>query len=168
MGLRPVAVRRAGGGWRRAVSDHDTGDEHAPPAPPSPPDPPASEWFCLSARGTANAIACRLGGPVYLTGSALTQARPADVDVRVVLADHDLARLFGKEKPRDDVFDWSERDLRRGREQLKQSRRLSRRFRCNVDFQIQTEAEHAAHEGRPRLRLDTVPDEALGAGLGDA
>lgn len=155
------------------MTDHDAGDEHAAPpaaaAPPSPPDAPASEWFGLSARSTANAIACRLGGPVYLCGSALSVRRPADYDVRVVLAEHDLARLFGKETQRGDgdIFDWTERDLRRGREQLKQSRRLSRRFRCNVDFQIQTEAEHAAHEGRPRLRLDNVPDDVLAAGLGD-
>lgn len=149
------------------TNDHDAGDEHvAAPAAPAP--EPASAWFRLSARTTANAIACRLGGPVYLCGSALSVWRPADYDVRVVLAEHDLARLFGKAKPRGDGLDWTERDLRRGREQLKQSRRLSRRFRCNVDFQIQTEAEHAAHEGCPRLRLDTVPDDVLAAGMGDA
>lgn len=150
------------------MTDHDSGDEHAAPTGDPAPEP-AAVWFRLSARTTANALACRLGGPVYLCGSALSVWRPADYDVRVVLAEHDMARLFGRERLQGgDVFDWSERDLRRGREQLKQSRRLSRRFRCNVDFQIQTEAEHAAHEGRPRLRLDTVPDDVLAAGMGDA
>lgn len=132
-----------------------------------PPDPPASEWFAMVARTTANAIACRLGGPVYLCGSAMTLPRPSDLDVRVVLAEHDVARLFGRDKPAN-IGEWSERELRRGREQLKQSRRMSRRFRCNVDFQIQTEAEAAAYEGRPRLRLDAVPDDVLAAGLGDS
>lgn len=147
------------------MTDHDAGDEHA--APRVPTTPPAADWLSLVMRPTANSLACRLGGPVYLCGSALTVARPADVDVRVVLAEHDIERLFGRPKPRGDGLDWTERDLRRGREQLKQSRRLSRRFRCNVDFQIQTEDEHAAHAGRPRLRLDTVPDDVLAAGLGD-
>jgi tRNA nucleotidyltransferase/poly(A) polymerase len=149
------------------VTDHDPGDEHAPPAPSTP--APGSTWFALSALRTANAIACRLGGPVYLVGGALVDVTPHDYDVRVVLTEAELERLFGKHKGRGSgFFDWSEQDLRRGREQLKQSRRMSRRFRCNVDFQIQTVAEHEGHVGRPRLRLDSVPDETFLAGVGDA
>lgn len=82
------------------------------------------------------------------------------------LAEHDLARLFGRDRG-GDGWQTGERDLRRMREQLKQSRRLSRVLRANVDFQIQTLAEFTAHEHRPRLRLDGVPDETLEAGLGD-
>lgn len=150
-----------------APAARDPGDEHAAPAiePPAP----ASTWLRVSMRTTANAYACRLGGPVYLVGSALTSSRPADVDIRVVLDDRDLVRLFGPPKLRDgDIRDWSTQELRQGREQLKQSRRLSRRFNCNVDFQIQTAHEFAAHEGHACLRIDTIPDEVFTAGHGDA
>lgn len=147
---------------------HDPGDEDAPPAPEVEERPPAF-WFLRNIRRSANAIACRLGGPVYLVGSALDVLRPADFDIRVVLTEPDLLRLFGPDKFRNgDWADWTEREVRMGREQLKQSRRLSRRFRCNVDFQIQTEADLKRYEGRPRLRLDTVPDETFSAGLRDA
>ena len=63
---------------------------------------------------------------------------------------------------------WGPDELAPGREQLKQSRRLGRRFRCNVDFQIQTEEEASRYPGKPRLRLDAIPDEVFAAGLGDA
>ena len=148
---------------------HDPGDEDAPPvARIEEPRPPA-DWFLVNIKRSANALACRLGGPVYLVGSALDVLNPADFDVRVLLREADLLRLFGKSMMRNgDWTDWTERDVRMGREQLKQSRRLSRRLRCNVDFQIQSEVDFKRYEGRPRLRLDTVPLETFEVGFGDA
>lgn len=147
------------------ITDHDPGDElDAPVAAP-----PAAERLAITMARTACALAVRLGGPVYLVGSALTEPDPADVDVRVVLAAADLERLFGPRLVRGGRWwDWSEQDVRRGREQLKQSRRLSRRFGANVDLQIQTEDEARAYAGRPALRLDSIPAAAFAAGLGEA
>jgi hypothetical protein len=135
------------------------------------PEPPvAAEWFALSFQRLANALACRLGAPVYLVGSALTSARPGDYDVRVVLGDQDLHRLFGRGY--DDVgtvsSQWSPGRWRQGREQLKQSRRLSRMMRVNVDFQIQDYVDAERYADLPRLRLDKAPDGFFEAGKGDA
>lgn len=150
------------------IADRDPGDEHVESAPAAP---PAAERLSLTMARTACAIAARLGGPVYLVGSALTEANPADIDIRVVLADH-IERLFGPRTMRGGRWwDWTEQDVRRGREQLKQSRRLSRQFGLNVDFQIQTQGAKGyvvGYRERPKLRLDTMPDTAFGAGLGDA
>lgn len=149
------------------LTDHDTGDEHAAPAAPTAIAPePLASWFHWTSRKMVDALACRLGGPVYLCGSALTLAHPSDVDLRMPLDEPDLRRLFGRDRG-GDGWETGERAMRRMREQLKQSRRLSRVLRANIDFQIQTAAEWAAHEHRPRLRLDGVPDDVLAAGLGD-
>lgn len=146
---------------------HDPGDEDLP-SPAAAPPLPASSWFSRNAARTACAFATRYGGPVYLVGSALREERPGDFDVRLVLDERDLVRLFGERRiVQDRWWDWTEQDHQRGREQLKQSRRLARRFRCNVDFQFQSLAEAARHAG-PRLRLDTVPDATFEAGWTEA
>ena len=114
--LARVRTRR----YSDSVIAHDPGDEHADLAVDPPPEP-ASTWIARSMVRLACGYACRLGGPVYLVGSALDVPRPADVDIRVVLADHDLDRLFGARKIRDDnAYGWTEHDVRLGREQLKQ------------------------------------------------
>lgn len=144
---------------------HDPGDEHRSP---DPAEVPAAIGFSRKALRTANAFACRYGGPLYLVGSALREARPGDYDVRLVLGDRDMVRLFGERRlMADRWWDWTEQDHRRGREQLKQSRRLSRRFNCNVDFQIQTLLEASRYRG-PRLRLDTVANAVFEVGWTDA
>lgn len=146
---------------------HDPGDEDLPPPVAAPP-PPAASWFSRSAARTACAFATRYGGPVYLVGSALREERPGDFDVRLVLDERDLVRLFGERRiVQERWWDWTEQDQRRGREQLKQSRRLSRRFRCNVDFQFQSKLEAERYAG-PKLRLDTVPAATFEVGWTDA
>ena len=140
-----------------------------PAAAPKDSPPFGWEWFRWSFQSFANSLASRLGGPVYLVGSALHRHRPADYDVRVVLEEHDLVRLFGlaDDKKRPDGQLWNTRQWAMGREQLKQSRRLSRAMRVNVDFQIQTVHEAEQRATRPRLRLDTASDGFFDAGLGD-
>ena len=101
--------------------------------------------------------------PVYLVGSGLGTFRlwpdygyMHDLDLRCVIRQHDVERLFGKK----DVL------IPMLREQLKQSRRLSRVLYCRVDFQFQTSTSR--YEGKPRERIDTMPDELFDAGLNDA
>lgn len=129
---------------------------------------PAADWFRYAFIGLANACAASYGGPVYLCGSALRKAKPGDFDVRVVVSDVDMRRLFGPDKnERKDGDCWNEREWRIARERLKQSRRFSRATRVNVDFQIQSEDEAARHENEPRLRLDKAPDGFFRAGRGE-
>src|ERR1017187_3418817 len=49
-------------------------------------------------RGWANLVASRYGRPVYLTGGALKDAIPRDLDVRVVLSKSEFEARFGKLK----------------------------------------------------------------------
>lgn len=126
----------------------------------------------------ANGIACRLGAPVWLVGSALTnpdQPNPRDWDVRVVVSDRDMKRLFGCEDPAvrsparmlpngevagGEFLPW---EWVRAYENLKQSRKLAYIFARNIDFQVQSETEAHGYRNHPRLRLDVVPDWVLAA-----
>ena len=144
------------------LTDHDAGDEHAAPPPPGP--YPLGSWLATALRLQANALASIYGGPIYMVGSALRLEDPGDVDLRCVLEEHDWRRLFGgldqhgREKERT--------TMRRYREELKQSRRLARSFRYRFDFQFQARATFEAKHG-PRVRVDTLPDDVLAAGLGN-
>ena len=82
----------------------------------APPHPPAAEWFAISFQGFANSFAARLGGPLYLVGSALVEHRPHDIDVPIVLEEADLLRLLGKSKERLDGQLWSDHQWRIARE----------------------------------------------------
>jgi hypothetical protein len=132
--------------------------------------PPAADWFAIKAQLLANALAARYGGPVYLVGSALALPDPHDFDLRVVLAEVDMARLFGRDDATDARvgIDHGSRAWRRMREQLKQSRRFSRLMRVNIDLQVQTAAEALRYADRPLLRLDRAPAGFFAAGLDDA
>jgi hypothetical protein len=104
---------------------------------------------------------------VYLVGSML--ATPLgestfDIDVRVVVGEDDLVRLYGRYGA--DV-DPQMRRAKMRYDRLKQSRRLSRVFRRNIDFQTMTEADAVRHKDKPRVRLDTTPDHHFTAGQGD-
>lgn len=135
-----------------------------------------AEAFARLWRGQANSYALTYGGPVYLVGSYLTVEEPADIDIRVLLAVEDLELWFGP------VWqgigpDWEPSAFARHREELKQSRRMTRRWRAHakvgrrVDFQCQNALFNDAGEPildeRPRLRLDAVPNEMLRAGRGE-
>lgn len=134
--------------------------------------PPAASWFVPVTSHLFTGYAARYGSPIYLVGSALTEEHPCDYDVRVPLREEDMQRLFGD---RDGAYDdrmstITGRQMRRWREELKQSRRLYRalgsRPNMNIDFQFQAREVFDAHT-KPRLRLDLFPDAWLDAGLGD-
>jgi hypothetical protein len=141
----------------------------------SDPAPPVfAEWFSLGFRKQANGLAMMYGAPLFLVGGALREHRPYDVDIRIPLQEHDIDRLFGTDNdmPKDaageaDIYDHSVRDWRWMREELKQSRRLSRQWSERFDFQFQ-HAERFWRCDMPRIRLDSVPRWTFLAGLCDA
>lgn len=134
------------------------------------PRPPYEE-FAYRIQMTADALASRYGGPVYLVGGALSDEEPADYDIRVVMGEADLVRLFGPDDsqgPRDSNALTTPRMWRKLREELKRSRRLSSSLRVFVDFQIQSEAEAAVrYADKPRVRLDRATAEFFEAGKGE-
>ena len=136
-----------------------------------------AETFALRFRGNANSLAMAYGGPMFLVGSVLTSTEPGDIDLRLILERADMEALFGKDFDSHGI-EWSAAKWRLEREQLKQSRRLIRRWRgggpaWRFDFQFQCGLNSDAtglpimHEGKPHLRLDTVPLGYFAAGRGD-
>ena len=137
---------------------------------------PRARTFAGIFRGNANSIAFAYGGPVFLVGSYITDEMPGDIDIRVLLAVEDLELWFGP------VWqgighDWEPGAFRRHRDELKQSRRLTRRWHgptngMRIDFQFQNslfddEGEAFQPDERPRIRLDAVPNSMLRAGRGE-
>lgn len=136
-----------------------------------------AETFALRFRGNANSLAMAYGGPLYLVGSVLTSLEPGDIDLRLQLERADMELLFGKDFDSHGL-EWSNAKWRLEREQLKQSRRLTKRWRggCpawRFDFQFQCalmseiDGLPIMREDRPSLRLDTVPLSYFAAGRGD-
>jgi len=140
-----------------------------------------AETFALRFRSNANYLAIAYGGPLYLVGSALTSLVPGDIDLRLLLDRTDCEAMWGERFDQSDL-DWSPGKLARHREELKQSRRLTRRWRGGAgfggarrfDFQFQTGPftdggdRHPVMPDKPFLRLDTIPmDVLLDAGRGD-
>lgn len=145
--------------------------------PSSTPTPrERAEDFALRFRSNANSLAMAYGGPMYLVGSMLTSLDPGDVDLRIMLEREDLELWFGKDFDTPGL-DWSPARWRLEREQLKQSRRLSRRWRgypcMRFDLQFQNclmsdiDGLPIMRESKPSLRLDTVPLDYFRAGRGD-
>ncbi len=137
--------------------------------------------FAARFRGNANYLALAFGGPLYLVGSALTSLTPGDIDLRLLLDRSDCEAMWGEHFDAGGL-DWSLGKVARHREELKQSRRLTRRWRGGAglggvrrfDFQFQvglfTDApdRHPVMPDKPFLRLDTIPmDFLLDAGRGD-
>lgn len=55
----------------------------------SPPDFQRLNWACMP-------IAEAFGAPVYLVGSVLERSDYRDIDLRLILPDEDMVRLFGE------------------------------------------------------------------------
>ena len=137
--------------------------------------------FAARFLGNANSLAISYGGPLYLVGSALTSLTPGDIDLRLLLDRADCEAMWGERFDHGDL-EWSFGKLARHREELKQSRRLTRRWRGGAgfggarrfDFQFQTalftdaEDRHPVMQDKPYLRLDAIPmDVLLDSGRGD-
>jgi hypothetical protein len=119
-----------------------------------------ASWFAPAFRGQANNLVGRFGAPVWLVGSALNSKTPRDIDVRIVLSDREMQRLYGRQFPlrsetHGEFLMW---EWRRLRDNLKQSRSLDNWGGYPIDFQVQSELEAIAYKDRPRLRLDGAPD----------
>jgi hypothetical protein len=140
-----------------------------------------AEQFAIRFRNNANHLAIAYGGPLYLVGSCLTSLTPGDIDLRLLLDRSDCVAMWGEHFDHGSV-EWSAGKLARHREELKQSRRLTRRWRGGAgfdgirrfDFQFQcglfTDAEdrHPVMPDKPFLRLDSVPMHILlDAGRGE-
>lgn len=148
----------------------DPGDEDPAIAPALPPRvPTAIQRF-------ADGLAASYGGPVYVVGSGIDRIHLwpgdfgylSDLDLRCLVSRDDLERLFGPRTIRNDnPAGHCHQDIAQMREQLKQSRRLSRALQMRVDFQLQALPLRTKYTDRPRLRADTLPDEFFAAGLGD-
>ena len=158
-------------------------DEDEPPRTPLE----QAEAFALRFRNNANHLAIAYGGPLYLVGSALTSLVPGDIDLRLLLDRADCEAMWGEYfdhgcPPGEIYGEWSAGKLARHREELKQSRRLTRRWRGGAglggarrfDFQFQpalftdSEDRHPVMRDQPSLRLDTIPmGVLLDAGKGD-
>lgn len=162
-----------GGRTAAGELEHGGQDRAAQVSDPTPGELAAE--FALRFRGHANSFAMAYGGPLYLVGSMLTSLEPGDVDLRLQLGREDLELWFGKDFDSHGI-DWAPGRWRLEREQLKQSRRLSRMWRgypCRrFDFQFQStlfsefDGLPIMREG-PFLRLDTVPLHYFAAGRGD-
>jgi hypothetical protein len=141
--------------------------------PPTPLE--RAETFKRSFQGWANNYAIQFGGPLYLVGSILTSIMPGDIDIRLQLDRETCVLWWGEhfDGPRWEAGrDW----LWRKREELKQSRRITRAFRGHgprIDFQFQCtlfrdgDGSPIMRDGKPFLRLDAVPDELFQAGKSD-
>lgn len=133
--------------------------------------------FVAKLASQATNLAYQFGGPVYVVGSTLTSRDPGDVDLRLALERDDVDALFGKgAADGGSGIVWTTGQHARAREELKQSRRLTRRWRrvCGRRFDFQfcvslfsdTDGEPIWGE-RPRRRLDFVPLEHFTAGRGN-
>lgn len=144
----------------------------------------SAELFAIRFRGNANHLAIAYGGPLYLVGSALTSLAPDDIDLRLLLDREDCVAMWGEHFDHGGI-EWSPGKIARHREELKQSRRLTRRWKGGAgigdyvrrfDFQFQPalfssvdpDRHPIMREGKPFLRLDSIPISILlDAGRGD-
>jgi hypothetical protein len=132
--------------------------------------------FAIRFRGNANHLALAYGGPLYLVGSMLTSLTPGDIDLRLMLDRQDIVALYGEDWDKS-ALEWSAGKFMLHREELKQSRRLDRRWRHafgpqRFDFQIKCGLFSDVSglpimEDKPHVRLDAVPLDYFRAGRGD-
>lgn len=161
---------------------NDPGDEQHEQlrAPPTPFE--RAEMFARMMRGFGNELAAMFGGPLYLVGSVLTSLTPGDIDLRLML-DRETHVLYWGEDFGGPAWDGRPGWFARKREELKQSRRLTRTFGRKIrriDFQFQCTLFGGCDDlgngiigapimrgDKPFLRVDTVPDELFAAGRGE-
>jgi len=153
---------------------NDPGDEHSDPVHIDPVSDRIHD-FANNFRHQANALAMAYGGPMYLVGSMLKRVDPGDVDLRIMLERDQLEMWFGEGF--DDPWWQKPAKLRLEREQLKQSVRLSRRWRGyparRYDFQFQcvllgdNGLPISTPSRGPVLRLDDIPLSTFRAGWTD-
>lgn len=116
-------------------------------------------WRGKALRGWANLMASRYGRPVYLTGSALEEPLPRDIDVRVVLSKTEWEARFGRF-----VEGYATRlenidaDRRWHVEIAKMNRNAAGQTHLPIDFQVQALPEAAPYLSKRRERLDDLPD----------
>lgn len=109
--------------------------------------------------GWANQMAARFGHPVYLVGSALTQEKPRDYDVRIMIPDEEFVARYG---PINDWLHniwgtWEDAGYRWGNDMAKMNRQATIILQDNIDLQVfpKTWAD-AVYSGKPKKRLDSL------------
>ena len=130
------------------------------------------ELLWLQFQGTANSLAIRYGGKVYLTGSALTKKNPRDIDIRIIISQKERRRQFGEigkyrlpdgslvEVHRSNMDTWSQSRWKQSYEGVKSNRDAADRgYDYPFDIQIMDEAMDANFKDHPRIRMDAMPDE---------
>ena len=113
-------------------------------------------------RGWANLLASRYGRPIYLTGGALKDAVPRDIDVRVVLSKSEFEARFGTYDPNGGNgyclrLDEMDEERRWHVEVAKMNKAGASNTRLPIDFQVQPLREAVAFLNEQRVRLDDVP-----------
>lgn len=157
------------------MTDHDPGDAQVP----TPLDRAAA--FARMIRGFGNELAAMFGGPLYLVGSILTSLEPGDIDLRLML-DRETSILYWGEGFDGPSYADKPAWFARKREELKQSRRLTRTFGRHgrrIDFQFQVTLFDGCDDlgngingapimrgEKPFLRVDGIPDALFAAGRG--
>jgi hypothetical protein len=122
-----------------------------------------------------NSHASAYGGPIYLVGSALATLEPGDWDLRCMLERPALDLWFGEgwDLENFDKPGWPPSRVALHREQLKQSRRLTRQLKRRVDFKLESclysdvDGLPIMRGGKPHLRMDDLPLSLFKAGFGD-
>ena len=118
-----------------------------------------TSWRGKSLRGWANLMASRYGRPVYLVGSALEEAMPRDIDVRVVLAKSEWEARFGTYAEGYSArLENIDAERRWHVEHAKMNRNGAGATHLPIDFQVQCMAEAAPYLSKRRERLDDVPE----------
>ncbi len=117
-------------------------------------------------RRSANGLAIRYGGPVFLVGGACTG--PAnDWDIVCVLSHESMRRNFGESYGEDgntrtlaNLYDYAEWEHKLAYYEMKVNRIMSKRFGVTIDFKVQSvkEAYSSTHKGKPSIRCDSLPD----------
>lgn len=117
-------------------------------------------------------MAARFNAPVFLVGSALVEAKPRDVDIRIVLPDDAFRKRYGIEVS--DPYRLGPNDggpnvRAYWKDVAKLGAWVAARHsqNLNVDLQVQaaTAANRSQHQGKPKARLDTldVPADPYGS-----
>lgn len=120
----------------------------------------------------ANAVSARYYGcPVYLVGGALADPDPRDIDIVIPIPDPLFCSMYADGDPTEDWTSGMDGRAatptwrRWARDCAKQGREWTMFCARAVDFKTQPRKQFAAHDGKPRVRLDCgfMPDDAAGS-----